>query len=67
MWALQQGQDTQAQAGIWMQAGAADHLQGYGNQNCSERSGSEGWVLGLNKVKKVAEQRRQEICCMRYD
>lgn len=35
MWELQQGQDTQAQAGIWMQAGAADHLQGYGNQNCS--------------------------------
>lgn len=55
MWDFQHGQDTQAQARSWMQAGAAGHLQGCGNQTCCERSDSDGRVLKLNMVKKVAE------------
>lgn len=63
MWKLQRDQDVQTQAGSWMQAGAADHLQACGNQTCYERSDRGGKVLELNRMKKVAEW-GWEICCI---
>lgn len=61
MWELQHGQDAQAQAGSWMQAGAVYHLQGCGNQTCSKRTDTDGRGLKLNMVKKVDDW-AQEIC-----